>query len=293
MQLERAHEKACVANQYRGAGLPRFARMSPDLLYWLSLAVKLLLTAGIVVTASIISERAGPLIGALVVTLPVTVWPSYVFLALEHDNAFIAETAAAGFAMCAINAIYILIYAVLGRRRNLAFSIGSAFAVWLVLAALARSYAWTFGAAAILNLVIYPACAWLGKDLRHAKMPPVVRKWYDVPFRTLLVCLLVGTVLVISNAVGPIATGFVAVFPISTTSTILILHPRLGGEPTAALAANGIAGLAGNGIGLAALMLIMPILGTTTALVAALVVPMLWNLSIWASRTRPLRARPR
>jgi len=31
-----------------------------DLVYWLSLATKLVLTAGIVVTASIVVERAGP-----------------------------------------------------------------------------------------------------------------------------------------------------------------------------------------------------------------------------------------
>lgn len=267
--------------------------MSPDLLFWLSLATKLLLSAGIVVTASIVSERAGPLIGALVVTLPVTVWPAYLFLALEHDQIFLAETAAAGFAMCAVNAVFILVYAVLGRRRNLAASIGAAFAVWLLLATLARSHAWTIGTAAILNLILYPLCMWLGNDLRSARMPPVVRRWYDVPFRTLLVCLLIGTVLLISNAVGPVATGFVAVFPISTASTILILHPRLGGEATSALAANGIAGLAGNGVGLAALMLTMPALGTTAALVAALVVPMLWNWSVWVIRTRSLRVVPR
>ncbi len=265
--------------------------MSSDLLFWLSLAVKLLLTAGIVVTASIVSERAGPLIGALVVTLPVTVWPAYLFLTLEHEPVFVAETAAAGFAMCAINAIYILIYAVLARRWNLGVSIGAAFAVWLVLAAVARPYPWTFGAAIALNLIVYPVCIWLAKDLRSAKMPAAMRKWYDVPFRALLVCMLVGTVLLISNAVGPIATGFVAVFPISTTSTILILHPRLGGDATSALAANGVAGLAGNGVGLAALMLTMPVLGTTAALIAALIVPILWNLSIWASRTRPALLR--
>ena len=54
--------------------------ISYHFVFWLSLALKLLLTAGIVVTASVIVERAGPLIGALVVTLPVTVWPAYVFL---------------------------------------------------------------------------------------------------------------------------------------------------------------------------------------------------------------------
>jgi len=66
--------------------------MSPDFLFWLALAVKLVLTAGIVVTASFVTEYAGPLIGALVVTLPVTVWPAYVFLSLDHDAAFIAQS---------------------------------------------------------------------------------------------------------------------------------------------------------------------------------------------------------
>lgn len=53
-----------------------------DLVFWLPLALKLVLTAGIVVTASVVVERAG----ALVVTLPVTVWPAYVFLSLDHDS---------------------------------------------------------------------------------------------------------------------------------------------------------------------------------------------------------------
>ena len=44
--------------------------MSSDFVFWLALAVKLVLTAGIVVTASFVTERAGPLIGALVVTCP-------------------------------------------------------------------------------------------------------------------------------------------------------------------------------------------------------------------------------
>ena len=50
-------------------------------------------TAAFVVTASIITERSGPVIGALIATLPISAGPSYVFLALDHDAAFIAEGA--------------------------------------------------------------------------------------------------------------------------------------------------------------------------------------------------------
>ena len=77
--------------------------MSSDFVFWLALAVKLVLTAGIVVTASFVTERAGPLIGALVVTLPVTVWPAYVFLSLDHDATFIAASVVGGLAMNAVS----------------------------------------------------------------------------------------------------------------------------------------------------------------------------------------------
>ena len=52
-------------------------------------------TAAFVVSASVITERSGPAIGALVATLPISAGPSYVFLALDHDAAFIAEGALA------------------------------------------------------------------------------------------------------------------------------------------------------------------------------------------------------
>lgn len=260
--------------------------MSPEFLYWLSLAVKLALSAGIVVTASFLAERAGPLIGALVVTLPVTVWPAYLFLSLEHDATFVAATAVGGIAMVAVNGIFMLVYAAMAQRFNLAVSMGVALLTWLLLAVPARSYPWTFGAAVMLNLIAYPISIWLGSGFRGVKMPPVARRWYDLPFRTSLVCALIGTVLLISNMVGPIATGFVAVFPISTTSTVLILHPRVGGRPTAAVAAHGVAGLASNGVGLIAFYLALPWFGTAGALAALLLAAIAWNLGIWVVQTR-------
>jgi hypothetical protein len=56
-------------------------------------ALKIVLTAAIVVAAATASERAGPLLGALILTLPIGAGPSYVFLALQHDPDFIAASA--------------------------------------------------------------------------------------------------------------------------------------------------------------------------------------------------------
>src|SRR5450759_1519385 len=45
--------------------------MSPDLAFILTLALRMAVTAAFVVTASVITERSGPVIGALVATLPI------------------------------------------------------------------------------------------------------------------------------------------------------------------------------------------------------------------------------
>ncbi len=267
--------------------------MPSDLVFWLALAVKLVLTAGIVVTASFVTERAGPLIGALVVTLPVTVWPAYVFLSLDHDTTFIAASVVGGLAMNAVSGIFMLIYIVLAQRRGLAVSLLAALASWLILAIAARFVTWTMTISILANLVVYPVCILLTRRFWNVAMPPKVRKWYDIPLRTLLVCLLMGTVLVISNIVGPVSTGFVAVFPISTASTMLILHPRIGGRASAAVIAYGLFGLAGIGAGLTALYISIMPLGIVPALALTLIVPMAWNLTVWAVRTRVVSVRRR
>ena len=58
--------------------------MSPELAFLLTLVLRMAITAAFVVSASVITERSGPVIGALVATLPISAGPSYVFLALDQ-----------------------------------------------------------------------------------------------------------------------------------------------------------------------------------------------------------------
>ncbi len=279
----------------RGTGT-RQPAISPDSLYWLALAVKLVLTAAIVVTASVVVERAGPLIGALVVTLPVTVWPAFVFLSLDHDAAFLAQTALSGLAINAVTAVFMLVYLRLAQTRGLLLSLCAAIACWVALALSLRSIAWTVASAGLLNLAAYAICIRLGNRFREAQVPRLARQWYELPLRTLLVCALMGAVLVLSTFAGPVATGILTVYPISTTCTMLILHRRIGGRASAAVIANGLWGLFGIGWGLFALYVSIEPLGTGAALALTLAVPICWNLSVWAVRRRRLlahRTRPR
>src|SRR5579864_4766397 len=97
--------------------------MSPDLAFILMLALRMAVAAAFVVSASIITERSGPVIGALVATLPISAGPSYVFLALDHDTSFIAQGALASLAINAATMFLSLTYVLLAQRHNAAVSI--------------------------------------------------------------------------------------------------------------------------------------------------------------------------
>ena len=92
--------------------------MSPELAFILTLCLRMAITAAFVVSASVITERSGPVIGALVATLPISAGPSYVFLALDHDAAFIAEGALASLPINAATILLGLTYAVLAQRHG-------------------------------------------------------------------------------------------------------------------------------------------------------------------------------
>src|SRR6201991_2185492 len=120
--------------------------MSPPLALLLILALRMAITAGFVVTASIITERSGPVIGALVATLPISAGPSYVFLALDHDAAFIAQGALASLPINAATMFFGLTYIHLAQRHNVMVSLGTAMVVWFTLAVLARQFEWSLTA---------------------------------------------------------------------------------------------------------------------------------------------------
>lgn len=262
--------------------------MSPDFLFWLSLVLKLLLTAAIVVGASVVVERAGPLIGALVVTLPVTVWPAYVFLSLDHDAVYLAASATTGLAVNAVSAAFMLVYVFLAQKRGLTPSLVVAVGCWIALAVFTISHAWSLWGALLLNLAAYFACIVLTRRFCDVRVPRVRRQWYELPLRTALVCVLMAVILGFSQWAGPRAIGLLAVYPISTTCTMLILHTRIGGRASAAVIANGLWGMLGIGWGLFVLSLTVLPLGIVAALTLA--VPLAWNLSVWLVRQRRARA---
>src|SRR5262247_2582779 len=145
--------------------------MSPDLTFLLILFFRMAITAAFVVSASIIAERSGPAIGALVATLPISAGPSYVFLALDHDAAFIAEGALTSLPMNGATIVMGLVFAALAQRHGVHVNFPAAIAVWLAVAALVTAAEWSLTVGILFNAGVMIACLPLAQRFRSAKMP--------------------------------------------------------------------------------------------------------------------------
>jgi hypothetical protein len=265
--------------------------MSPDLFFWLSLVLKMAVTAGFVIGAAMVAERAGAAIGAIVATFPVAAGPAYVFVALDHDAAFISASAIGSIAAHAATGVFSLAFIVLAQRAPMVVSVSGAVAVWFVVAFLLRSVQWTFLTVAAANLALFAVCIPLTNRYRHVRMPPIVRKWYDIPVRAFMVACLVAAVVSLSGHVGPTVTGLLAVFPIVMTSLMLIFQPRVGGPAAAALIANTMWGLVGFSACLFTVHLAVIPLGIWGGLALSLAVSVVWNLVLYWLRRRALLRR--
>ena len=203
--------------------------MSPDLYFVLTLAIKMAVAASFVITATVAAERAGPAIGALIATLPVSAGPAYVFLALDHDPQFISRSALASLALNASTAIYAVAYVLLAQRRPFLIAVPGAFLAWLVSVIAFTAIATTTWIAVVINLVVFPLSFLVVRKYRFVRVPPIRLRWYDFAMRALLVACLVGAVVTLSFHIGAAATGVLAAFPVVFTSIMLILHNRIGG----------------------------------------------------------------
>ena len=256
---------------------------------WLPILAKAVSTALLVVCASALAEALGPFWGALVASLPVSAGPAYLFLAMQHDADFVAASALSSFAANAATGMFLIVYAKLARKTP----------PWPPSAS-----RWRHGSrpaspqvtspgrqtsALLLNLAVYGAGFRLLRGIHKAKFQSATharRKWFDLPLRATAIALFVSAVVLTSSVLGAAATGIAAVFPISLTSLIIILRPRIGAAASALLAATALQAMLGFGLMLLALHLAIRPWGTATALLVALLVSLAWSAGLLALRRR-------
>ena len=262
--------------------------MSPADFFWLSLLLKAGLTATIIVTASIVVERGGPFLGAMIAALPTSVGAAYIVMAFEHTPAFIDDAAIGSLAGNAAGVTFAAVYALLAQKRSLAVSLGGALLVWFAAAAFVQSIPWTIWSAVAFNLGVVAVTIPLTAPARAASVTtatPIPRP-YDIPVRAAIVSLFVILVTTLSHSIGPVASGTFAVFPMAMSSFIVILHTRIGGPATSNVIAHVQVPLLGLILAFSLVHIFAEVTGVWWALLFGLLGSLAWNALLWIWRTR-------
>jgi hypothetical protein len=251
--------------------------------FLLSLGLKLLAAAAVVIVVALLVDRAGPFIGAMIVTLPISTGPSYVFLAMDHTAEFMSATALASLVANAATPIFMGTYARLACRHGVIVSIVTALLVWAGFVTASTAVEWDLRDSLLLNVVCYSIGGLMLKGLGHAQRSArPATKWWDLPMRALTVMVLCAAVILVAHRLGPKAAGLVALAPMGFVTMALVVHPRAGGRTSAAVVANSLPGM----IGFVAALLMVHVtaipLGSWSALLAALATSMVWNGSLIA-----------
>jgi uncharacterized membrane protein (GlpM family) len=261
--------------------------VSPELLFWFGFALKMALTATVVVITSVAVERSGPFVGALIGALPTAAGAAYTILAIEHPPSFIAASAIGSVAINAAAAIFAATYAMLAQRRGLIVSLGGAGVLWLAIAAVLRSVEWTPLGAVALNVVVYAVTLpWSWRYRSSGGPVKFVRTRFDIPLRALTAALVVAVVTAASSSIGSFASGMFALFPIILGSSIVIMHPRIGGKATASMLAHAQLPLIGLALGFLVVHYLVVLIGVWPALGAGLLVSLAWSGSLLVIRMR-------
>jgi uncharacterized membrane protein (GlpM family) len=266
--------------------------VSAELLFWSGFGLKMALTAAAVVIASLAVERSGPFIGGLIGALPAAAGPAYAILALEHPPDFIAASAVGSVAVNGAIGVFATIYVLLAQRHGLLISLGSAGMGWFAVAAALRLVVWTPLSALALNVAVYAVTIPLCWRFRGSTGPvSFVRTRLDIPLRALTVALVVAVVTAASTRIGSFASGMFALFPIILGSSIVIMHPRIGGRATASMLAHVQLPLIGMALGFVAVHYLVAPIGVWPALAGGLVVSLTWSGLLLMLRLRQQKRR--
>jgi uncharacterized membrane protein (GlpM family) len=259
--------------------------MSPELLLLIDLALKMALTAFIVVVVSVTVESSGPFLGALIAALPTAAGAAYIILAFEHPPDFIAASTVGSAAATAAVSIFALAYSVLAQRHGVVFSIGVSVVVWFIAAAALHAILWTPLTALLLNVAVFSGTVTLSWRYRTSEPPAKLRRTaYDIPVRALSAAIVVVVVTTASHSIGSFASGVFAVFPIVMACSAAILQIRVGGIAAASMFAHAQVALNGLWLGFLATHYLVAPIGVWPAYGLGLLVCIAWSGLLWVVR---------
>jgi uncharacterized membrane protein (GlpM family) len=254
------------------------------------LIFKMAMTAAIVVIASVVAERSGPFIGAMVAALPTAAGAAYAILAIEHPPSFIADSAIGSMAANSAVVIFSCTYAVLAQRHSVVASLGGALLIWFACAAILRTIDWTVPGVLLLNTVVFATLIPASARYRVETKIKVKTGASDIAWRALAVAVCVVVVTAASHSIGSVASGIFALFPVVVSSLLAIIQLQLGGPAAASVAAHVPVPLIGLSLGFLAVHYLAEPIGVWWAFAAGLAVCFAWSGVLWLVRHRDQQA---
>src|SRR6516162_7774542 len=181
----------------------------------------------LVAAATLVARKWGPSVGGLLLGLPLTTGPIFLFLAVDQGLHF-AALAGVGILFGLIGlAAFAVAYAAASSRTGWVASLASATAAFFAFSAFARrlgSDVVIAGLAAWLVLVL--AASLIGRP--EPGMDRATPPWWDLSVRMLAVAALTLAITAAAARLGPMLSGIPATYPTAITVVLTFTHAQLG-----------------------------------------------------------------
>lgn len=254
---------------------------------FLSLLIfKVVITALVVVAISVAIKRSGPTVGGVLMGLPITAGPGYVFLALQSSPHFVAQSAFFSFAIVSANLVYIAVYLLAAPRFGPFATVVICLAGWFAIAFIIRAVPTSLWLALGLNLATFVVSLPLIRAPRSS-LPRQNRRadWRELLFRAVAAGALVAIVVSASEAVGSSVTGIAMLFPVTLVTIGWVMQSRYGVDEAVSVMTGALIALPGFAVSIMMLYLLAEPIGPPVALTISLLISLSWAATtLWWRR---------
>lgn len=198
------------------------------------LLLKLTLAPLLVASATLMARQWGAKVGGLLMGLPLTTGPIFLFLAIDQGPQLAAKTSS-GILFGLIGlAAFALAYAFSSRRLDWAGCLACAVAAFLAFAVSARELGSNVlvAASAACAALLLAISLLRGTKFREAPRVPL---WWDLWVRMIAVAVLTLATTMVATRLGPILSGIVGTYPVAITVVVTFTHAQLGRDAVLAV----------------------------------------------------------
>jgi hypothetical protein len=239
--------------------------------------------------STVVTERLGTKVGAMVTTLPSTIIVALFFIAVDEGPDLAAEVAAVVPAEMTINVVFLAVFIAVSRR-GLPMALTAALGIWTVLS---TALFLLDPDSLVLSMAVFiagVACATVWLRARHSyEQRPGRHIAYtpgEIAFRGLFAGSMIALSVVAARLSGPMLGGILSVFPAIFTSTMVILYLRQGREFSGATGSLMIVGSANVVVYSLVAVFAFPVIDAYWGTAIAFGLSYLWSLGLYLAVKR-------